>query len=73
MKAYHKDFQGSINDFNKVIELSPKNAMAYMNRGTSKFNINKVKDACEDWNTAAKLGFPQANEMIQKYCTSRQK
>lgn len=73
IKAYHRDFLGSINDFNKVIELNPQNAMAYMNRGNSKFNVNRIKDACEDWNTAAKLGFPQANEMIQKYCTSHPK
>ena len=51
-----KDYYGAISDFNKVIEIDPKDAKAYNNRGISKSNIGDKKGACDDYKKAISLG-----------------
>ena len=55
--AKYGQYTKAINEFTKAIELNPKDAEAYNNRGVLYFVVleNKVK-GCADWKKACKLG-----------------
>ena len=48
-------YSEAIADFTKVIELDPKNALAYYNRGAAKFALNKYSEAMADYTKAIEL------------------
>jgi tetratricopeptide (TPR) repeat protein len=62
------DYISAIADYNKAIELDPKNARAYFIRGLAKLSLNENDGACLDWSKAGELGFGEAYDMIQKHC-----
>ncbi|MCX6245034.1 MAG: hypothetical protein NTU98_10055 [Bacteroidetes bacterium] len=64
-----QDFQGSIEDFDKVISLSDRYAEAYLDRGMAKYMAKDLPGACDDWRTAQKLGFPEAERLLELYCS----
>ncbi len=55
-------------DLNVVIELTQQSADAYENRGICLVNLSKRSEACNDFNSALKLGSYQAQELIYKHC-----
>ena len=56
-KGKSGDFQGSIADFNKAIEINPQDDDAYSNRGITKgIGFNDIQGACSDYKKAASLG-----------------
>jgi tetratricopeptide (TPR) repeat protein len=59
---------GAIADYNKAIELDPKDADAYINRGNAKYGNGDKKGACLDWSKAGELGTALAYEIIKKFC-----
>ena len=63
-----KDYLGSIEDFNKGIELKPDLADAYLNRGLSKVFLGRNDDACSDFKYAVSLGETNALPFVKKYC-----
>lgn len=63
-----EDYRGAISDYNKAIELNPNEKLAYYNRGIAKYNLNQLDSACLDWSKAGELGFPEAYDLIRKYC-----
>ncbi len=46
-KTYNKlkEYQKAINSFNKVLEINPNNAKAYLKRGIAYFNLKGYKNA----------------------------
>ena len=62
------DIQGAIEDYNKAIEINPKYAEAFYNRGIAKFTIGDKEGACSDWRKAGELGVIESYEMIKKHC-----
>ena len=58
-RAYEKDkegdYYGAISDYNKVIEINPKNSQAYYNRGKAKSDIKDYKGAVSDFNKAIEI------------------
>ena len=67
-KANLKDYKGAIEDFNKVIELNPKDAFAYNNRGLAKIDLGQKDSGCLDLSKAGELGFAEAYESIKEFC-----
>ena len=67
-KGLLNDFGGALFDLNRAIELDPNYAQAYSNRGSIKIRMGKSDDGCEDYYTAVRLGYDDANLEIQKYC-----
>lgn len=55
-------------DLNEAINLTKKNADAYLTRGICRINLGKSSDACSDFNSALKLGSFHAQELIYKHC-----
>ena len=72
IRATNKDNAGehqeALKDYNKVIEIEPKNALAYFNRGNTKFSLEDKKGACEDWKMAKSLGSPYAQDRLNEEC-----
>ena len=54
-KYNKKDYQGAIADYDKAIELNPKDARAYYNRGTAKNELKQYKEAIADYDKAIEL------------------
>jgi tetratricopeptide (TPR) repeat protein len=63
-----KDYRGAIADYTKAIELNPKYAEAYHNRGLSKINFGQKDNGCLDLSKAGELGLEQAYEAIKNLC-----
>ena len=54
-KAEKGDYYGAIADYTKVIEINPRNAAAYNNRGSAKSNLNDDYGAIADYTKAMRL------------------
>jgi tetratricopeptide (TPR) repeat protein len=54
-KFESNDYQGSIEEFNKVIALDPTYALAYAYRGHAKVKLGNYADAIQDFNKAVEL------------------
>ncbi len=67
-KAILEDYQGSIADFTKAIELDPDGVLAYLDRGVSKENLGDLVGACEDWKKVAALGYTEAAQWVANKC-----
>jgi len=67
LKGMSTNFQASIDDYNKAIELAPE-ARYYESRGQAKIALNQKTAACQDFSQAQTMGSKTATEKIQKYC-----
>ena len=64
-----KSYEESINDFNQAIKINPRFSHAYHSRGTVKFELGDVKNACSDWIKASRMNNYRATKpMIKEYC-----
>jgi len=67
-KANSGDYQGAIEDYDKAIELNPKDAEAYYNRGLAKIGMGQKDSGCLDLSKARELGHSGAYQRIKEYC-----
>ena len=61
------DFDKAIEDYDRALELDPKMAEAYYNRGLSKLKLKKNKEAIVDLGKAGEGGLYKAYRVIKKY------
>jgi tetratricopeptide (TPR) repeat protein len=68
-------YNDAIGDYDKALDLKPKNMMDYsdwvrnyFNRGVAKYYLQDIAGACKDWEKALELGFGPAHDYITKYC-----
>ncbi|WP_414569549.1 tetratricopeptide repeat protein [Nostoc sp. CCY 9925] len=54
-KLDRRDYQGASEDYTQVIQIAPKNAVAYIQRGHAQYYIQKYQAAIDDYNTAIRL------------------
>ena len=54
-KTSLKQYKEAIADYDKAIELNPKDAKAYNNRGVAKRQLKQYKEAITDYDKAIKL------------------
>ncbi len=67
-KAEIGDNLGAIKDWDKSIELNPKNFSAYYSRGLLKLGLGDKNGACLDLSMAGELGKAEAYDLIKKHC-----
>lgn len=58
----------AINEFNKALRIIPNHISSLYYRGITLQQLNKLEEACKDWNKIKSLGKPDADELINKYC-----
>ncbi len=68
-------YSDAISDFDRALDIQPKDVMEYsnwvknyFNRGVAKYYLKDMNGACKDWNKALELGFGQAHDFITDYC-----
>ena len=61
------NYQQAINDFNKAIELNPKYAEAYNNRGNVYNELRNSDMAIQNFKRAAQLGNKEAQEKLNSH------
>ena len=49
------DKKGALEDYNKAIEINPKLAKAFYNRGSVKYNLGDKQGAIQDFNKAIEI------------------
>ena len=62
------NYQGAIDDFNKAIEINPKDAVAYLSRGVARELVYDLEGACRDWRKAADFGLKEPAEWVKNQC-----
>jgi len=62
------DYSGAIADFSRVIELNPKHAQSYVERGIAKINKGDKEDGCADLTKAGELGYEKAYDIRKSLC-----
>ena len=67
-KAELEDHRGAIADYNKSIELNPKDTSAYLNRGLVKLKLSDKNGGCLDFSKAGELGHSKAYDAIKTLC-----
>jgi tetratricopeptide (TPR) repeat protein len=60
--------QLAIKEYDKVLELNPRNASALYQRGIAKILSNSLLQGCLDLSAAQELGNKDAEKAIKKYC-----
>ncbi len=68
MLDIQKNYPNAIEDFNKALSLKPAYPQAYYNLGLTYFRMQNLEEACRNWYFVKKLGYSQADGMIEKYC-----
>ena len=59
-KIMSSDYKGAIHDCNVAIELEPRNANGYLNRGIAKSGLKDYLGAMQDFNKAAEKWRPKS-------------
>jgi protein O-mannosyl-transferase len=65
------DLKGAISDFTCAIKIDINYGMAYLNRGICYLNLREFENACPDLQKASQLGYPNADELLHRYCVTR--
>ena len=60
---------GEIQDYNKAIELDPKNSYAYYYRGMIKVALGQRDSGCLDLSKAGQIGLSKSYEAIKLVCS----
>ncbi len=68
MKLHLKDYEGAIEDLDKLIKISPKNGKYYLTRGVAKIRSEKRSEGCRDLKKALNLREYEAQEEFERYC-----
>jgi clan AA aspartic protease (TIGR02281 family) len=68
---YLDKYSEAINSFNLSISFDNKNSKPVYNRGRAYYFSEKLSLACNDWVYARKLGYSDANFLLEKYCEEK--
>ncbi len=65
------DYNSAVRDFDKAIQLDVNFSSAFHNRGLAKILLHKTDEGCEDLQTALRMGYDKASELIAGFCEDR--
>ncbi|MBN1387539.1 MAG: tetratricopeptide repeat protein [Bacteroidales bacterium] len=63
-----KSWDAAVYDYSMALDLWPRDADAYYNKGIALMNMGKTEEACHDFRMALRYGNRKASGMISKYC-----
>ncbi len=63
-----QDFEGSRNDFSKVLQSQPSDTLGLVGMGLSLNQLGKTQEACQYFRKAKELKFSQAQSYLDQYC-----
>jgi tetratricopeptide (TPR) repeat protein len=66
------NFSESIENFTLALQYNPGDIAALYKRGIVKYKTKDETGACEDWNKIKSLGKSDADELLNKYCESKE-
>ena len=64
--SYLNNLYLAIDDLTQAIAINPKNAQFFMLRADLYMKLNQKRKACGDWNSALKLGYSPAKNLLSK-------
>ena len=67
-KAFLENYLGAELDYQKVVELDPRNGEHYLQLGRIQLKLKKVDQACLSFNRAGDLGCEEAYDEIKEHC-----
>jgi tetratricopeptide (TPR) repeat protein len=68
-----KDYRAALVDYNKAIELDPRFADAYYNRGLTNIFLGNNRQGIQDLSKAGELGIFSAYNIIKRFTTIEEK
>ncbi len=68
LKIQLEDYLEAISDFDRALEIDPKDTHALFNRGLAYFNLGMKEKSCHDWDEASQLGHFKAVKYMSMYC-----
>jgi len=71
--AVMKDYRAALVDYNKAIELDPRFADAYFNRGLTNIFLGNNRQGIQDLSKAGELGIFSAYNIIKRFTTVEEK
>ncbi len=68
--AYQKSLKPkeALQDYTQVLQNDPEHAKALTNRGIIKYQQKQIRQACQDWIKAKKIGNEKAKKNVNKAC-----
>ena len=66
-----KDYRGALADYNKAIELDPRFADAYYNRGLTNIFLGNNREGISDLSKAGELGIFSAYNVIKRFTAKK--
>ena len=63
-----KDYSNAIKDFKKAIGITPNMSCAFFYQGVAEAEMKNQNNACTLVKKAKELGYPRADEWLNKYC-----
>lgn len=69
--AEQKDFKTAYADFNRLVQLYPKDPANYYLRGLVQDSLKNHEEACNDMVQADKLGMLEAHSYLRQHCKSK--
>jgi tetratricopeptide (TPR) repeat protein len=70
-RIFLRNFKGAIQDYDKAIEMNPRQATTYYWRGMAKYEMGDKIGALSDFSMAEKSGYVGADKMIRKINESK--
>ncbi len=61
------NIQDAIQDYTQAINIDPASAQSYFNRAIARLSLSVMDEAKADLEVASRLGYKQADEVLQKY------
>ena len=65
-----KQFQESLDDYDKAVQIDPQFAKAFYNRGFVYRDVEQPEQACTDWKKACELGFANGCGAVRTNCNA---
>jgi len=72
VKRKLNDYEGAIEDYTLALKFKPGYQIAFHNRGIVHMLMGNKDEACNDWEKAWGLGYPDAKKLLDEFCYAKE-